>query len=40
MSDIKVDFAVYGALKDGNETNSRTMDVKAILQNLIKTMVW
>ncbi|MEP1035296.1 hypothetical protein [Ekhidna sp.] len=35
MSRIKVDFAVYGALKDGNENNGRAMDVKFILQNLI-----
>ncbi|MEQ8906323.1 hypothetical protein [Ekhidna sp.] len=35
MSEIKVDFSVYGALKDGNETNGRAMDVKTILQNLI-----
>lgn len=35
MSGIKVDFAVYGALKDGNENNGRAMNVKKILQNLI-----
>lgn len=35
MSGIKVDFAVYGALKDGNENNGRAMNVKAILQDLI-----
>ncbi|MEQ9465953.1 MAG: hypothetical protein RLN88_01005 [Ekhidna sp.] len=35
MSGIKVDFAVYGALKNGNENNGRAMDVKSILQNLI-----
>lgn len=35
MSGIKVDFAVYGALKNGNENNGRAMDVKSVLQTLI-----
>lgn len=35
MSEIKVDFAVYGALKNGNENNGLAMNVKSILQNLI-----
>jgi len=35
MREIKVDFAVYGALKGGNEVNGRAMDVKSTLQRLI-----
>lgn len=35
MSDIKVDFAVYGALKNGTSNSGKAMDVKATLQNLI-----
>ena len=35
MKKIKVDFAVYGSLKGGNEINGRAMDVKLTLQELI-----
>ncbi len=35
MSGIKVNFAVYGALKGGNENNGLAMDVKSTLQRLI-----
>ena len=35
MSKIKVDFAVYGALKNGISYDGKAMNVKEILQNLI-----
>ena len=35
MSQIKVDFAVYGLLKGGNENNGLAVDVKSTLQHLI-----
>ncbi len=35
MSEIKVDFAVYGALKNGISYGGKAIDVKATLQNLI-----
>lgn len=35
MSEITVDFAVYGALKGGNEINGQAIDVKTVLQDLI-----
>ncbi len=35
MSQIKVDFAVYGLLKGGNEHNGLAVDVKSTLQHLI-----
>lgn len=36
MPKIKVDFAVYGALKGGNEVNGRAIDVRTTLQDLIE----
>ena len=35
MSEIKVDFAVFGVLKGGNENNGLAIDVKTKLQQLI-----
>lgn len=35
MKKIKVDFAVYGALKGGNESNGLAIDVRTTLQKLI-----
>ncbi|SNT18914.1 hypothetical protein SAMN05421640_2745 [Ekhidna lutea] len=35
MSEIKVEFAVYGALKHGISNSGKAMDVKTTLQNLI-----
>ena len=35
MNEITVEFAVYGALKNGDENDCRAADVKTLLQKLI-----
>ena len=37
MSEIRVQFAVYGALARGNENESQAKSVTSILQNLINS---